>query len=57
MPNLTSESLIAQRAVHDAMKEVNLQKFEINSLIIQYLKSASSKRQEHLKRKKDFEKA
>lgn len=46
------ESLIAQRTVYDNIKDVDFKELEITPSMLNYFKSASSKRKEELKLKK-----
>jgi hypothetical protein len=50
--NLMDESLIAQRTVYDNIKDVDFKELEITPSMLNYFKSASSKRKEELKLKK-----
>ena len=56
--NLLNDSLVAQRAVYDAMKKdfnLDVRSLEINPSLRQYFKNAGSKRNEFLKLKKKGE--
>ena len=58
VPNLLEDSLIAQRVVYDSIRhegDFDLKKLQISTSMIQYFKSACSKRNECLKLKKTEE--